>query len=58
MYDFKIIETSPVVQGLRLHTPNAGGPGSIPGQETTPRTAAKDSACHHHYSVQANKHTS
>ena len=36
MYDFKIIETSPVVQGLRLHTPNAGGPGSIPGQETGP----------------------
>ena len=24
--------TSLMVQGLRLHTPNAGGPGSIPGQ--------------------------
>ncbi|TEA24199.1 hypothetical protein DBR06_SOUSAS17310001, partial [Sousa chinensis] len=23
-----------VVQWLRLHTPNAGGPGSIPGQGT------------------------
>ena len=26
--------TSQVVQGLRLHTPNAGGPGSMPGQGT------------------------
>ena len=26
--------TSLVVQWLRLHAPNAGGPGSIPGQET------------------------
>ena len=26
--------TSPVVQGLRLHAPNAGSPGSIPGQGT------------------------
>ena len=26
--------TSLVVQWLRLHTPNAGGPGSIPGQGT------------------------
>ena len=24
-------ETSTVVQGLRLHTPNVGGPGLIPG---------------------------
>ena len=23
-----------MVQGLRLHAPNAGGPGSIPGQGT------------------------
>ena len=23
-----------MVQGLRLHVPNAGGPGSIPGQGT------------------------
>ena len=27
--------TSLVVQWLRLHTPNAGGPGSITGQGTT-----------------------
>ena len=27
-------ETSLVVQWLRLHAPNAGGPGSTPGQET------------------------
>ncbi|TEA23038.1 hypothetical protein DBR06_SOUSAS12510031, partial [Sousa chinensis] len=26
-----------VVQWLRLHTPNAGGPGSIPGQGTRSR---------------------
>ncbi|TEA28872.1 hypothetical protein DBR06_SOUSAS4010089, partial [Sousa chinensis] len=26
--------TSLVVQWLRLHTPNAGSPGSIPGQGT------------------------
>ena len=26
--------TSPVVQWLRLHSSNAGGMGSIPGQET------------------------
>ena len=26
--------TSLLVQWLRLHTPNAGGPGSIPGQGT------------------------
>ena len=26
--------TSLVVQWLRLHTPNAGGPGSIPGEPT------------------------
>ena len=26
--------TSLVVQWLKLHTPNAGGPGSIPGEET------------------------
>ena len=25
-----------VVQWLRLHAPNAGGPGSIPGQGTRP----------------------
>ena len=30
--------TSLVVQWLRLHAPNAGGPGSIPGQRTRCRT--------------------
>ncbi|TEA36354.1 hypothetical protein DBR06_SOUSAS27710007, partial [Sousa chinensis] len=25
---------SPVVQWIRLHGPNAGGPGSIPGRRT------------------------
>ena len=29
----RYLETSPVVQWLRLHAPNAEGPGSIPGQE-------------------------
>ena len=29
--------TSLVVQWLRLHTPNAGGPGLIPGQEIRSR---------------------
>ena len=29
--------TSLVVQWLRLHTPNSGGPGSIPGQGTRSR---------------------
>ena len=29
-----IVGTSLVVQWLRLHAPNAGGPGSIPGQGT------------------------
>ena len=28
------VGTSLVVQWLRLHAPNAGGPGSIPGQGT------------------------
>ena len=28
------VGTSLVVQWLRLHTPNAGGPGSIPGEGT------------------------
>ena len=31
---FKIPGTSLVVQWLRLHAPNAGGLGLIPGQET------------------------
>ena len=29
-----MIGTSLTVQWLKLHAPNAGGPGSIPGQET------------------------
>ena len=29
--------TSPVVQWLRLHAPNAGGPGLIPGRGTRSR---------------------
>ena len=35
-YTFKktFLGTSLVVQWLRLHDPNAGGLGSIPGQET------------------------
>ena len=34
--------TSPVLQWLRLHAPNAGGPGSIPGQGTKiPHAATK-----------------
>ena len=37
--------TSTVVQSLRLHFPNAGGPGSIPGWGTGSHTATKDSAC-------------
>ena len=32
----KPLRTSPVVRWLRLQTPNAGGPGSIPGQGTRP----------------------
>ena len=36
-----------VVQRLRLHAPNAGGPGSIPGQGTRSRMHAtiKDPSC-------------
>ena len=36
--NYSNIETSLVVQWLKLHTPNAGGPGLIPGQETTSHT--------------------
>ena len=32
--DSGLIGTSLVVQWVRLHAPNAGGPGSIPGQGT------------------------
>ena len=33
--------TSLVVQRLRLHAPNAGGLGSIPGQELIPHATTK-----------------
>ena len=38
----------PVVQWLRLHTPNAGGLGSIPGQGTRHHmyAATKKPPCH------------
>ena len=47
-------EASLVVQGLRLHTPNGGGLGLIPGQGTrshtpqlkTPSATTNDTACH------------
>ena len=47
-------EASLVVQGLRLHTPNGGGLGLIPGQGTrshtpqlkTPSATTNDPACH------------
>ena len=39
--------TSLVVQWLRLHAPNAGGPGSIPGPGTRSHVPQlKDPACH------------
>ena len=38
----EVAGTSLVVQQLRLRTPNAGGPGSIPGRGTKiPHTATK-----------------
>ena len=41
-------ETSLVAQWIRLHTPNAGGPGWIPGQGTRSHVHAttKQSTCH------------
>ena len=41
-------ETSLVVQWLRLCEPNAGGPGSIPGQGTRSHMlhATKEPSCH------------
>ena len=36
-YQEKLVGTSLVVQWLRLHTPNTGGLGSIPGQGTRSR---------------------
>ena len=55
--------TSPVVQQLRLHAPNAGGPGSIPGWGTRPhmpqikslRATTKNLVCHNQDPVQPNK---
>ena len=41
--------TSLVVQWVRFHAPNAGGPGSIPGQGTRSHMCAattKDPTCH------------
>ena len=38
--------TSLVVQWLRLHTPNAGGPGSIPGQGTRSHMHAVTKSSH------------
>ena len=37
-----------MIQWVGLHAPNAGGPGSIPGQATIScmRAATKDSTCH------------
>ena len=45
--------TSLMVQWLRLHTPNAGGLGLIPGQGTRSHmpqlfAATKDTACHNY----------
>ena len=37
------IETSLVIQWLRLHAPKAGGPGSIPGQGTRGRMSNEGS---------------
>ena len=36
-----------VVQWLRLHVPNAGGLGSIPGQEARSHMAKTKDAIHH-----------
>ena len=38
--------TSLVVQWLRLHAPNAGGPGSIPGQGTRSHIHATTKSLH------------
>ena len=38
--------TSPVVPWLRLHAPNAGGPGSIPGQGARPHVPATNKIQH------------
>ena len=57
MFEITVVSstgTSLMVQWLRLHTPNAGGPGLIPGQGTRshmPRlkilhATTKDPPCH------------
>ena len=38
--------TSLVVQWIRLHAPNAGGPGSIPGQGTRSHMHATTKSSH------------
>ena len=49
----KVDGTSLVVQWLRLHAPNAGGLGLIPGRGTKiPHTATKDPECFNKDSVQ------
>ena len=39
--------TSFMVQWLRLHAPNAGGPGLIPGQGTRSRMLQLEDPAHH-----------
>ena len=47
MFNFLITEeTSLVVQWLRLCAPNAGGPGSIPGQGTRSHMHAASKSSH------------
>ena len=41
-----ILRTSLVVQWVRLHTPNAGGPGSIPGRGTRSHIHATTKSLH------------
>ena len=50
----KLLGNFPVVQWLRLHAPNAGGPGWIPGQGTRSHmpqlmtlTATAKTQCNH-----------
>ena len=55
----KNIGTSLVVQWLRLQGPNAGGPGSIPGEGTRSHTSRlKDPQCHNSDPAQPNKQIS
>ena len=62
-----LLRTSLVIQGLSLWVPEAGGPGSIPGQGTRSHTPLlkiphtlveikiKDPVCHHQDPVQPSK---